>query len=88
METSKLGFTVVIGRSDNGSDRRGAFMTMTCERSGKYITPLRNFKQDGTSSRKLECPFKLCDYLLANNKWKFNVKCDLHKHDISPYDAS
>lgn len=40
IEASKLGFSVVIGRSDNGSDKRCVFVTMTCERSGKYITPL------------------------------------------------
>lgn len=44
MEASKLGFGVVIVRSDNDSDRRGTFVTMTCERSGKYIPHLRNFK--------------------------------------------
>lgn len=40
MQTSKLGFGVVIGRSDNGSDRRCVFVTMICERSGKYRTLL------------------------------------------------
>lgn len=36
----KLGFCVVIRRSNNGSDRRCASVTMTCERSGKYIPSL------------------------------------------------
>lgn len=34
---AKLGFCVVIGRSDNYSNRRLAFVTQRCERSGKYI---------------------------------------------------
>ncbi|XP_050920515.1 uncharacterized protein LOC127138165 [Lathyrus oleraceus] len=78
----KLEFGVVIGRSDNGSDRRGTFATMTCEISGKHRPPLRNFKRDDTSSRKCECPFKLCGYMLANQKWRFNVMCGLHSHDL------
>lgn len=35
-EASKLRFCVLIGRSDNGSNRKGEFVSMTCERSGKY----------------------------------------------------
>ena len=67
-EASKWEFGVVIRRSDNGSDRRCAFVTMRCERSGKYKPPLLNFKRDDTGSRKCECPFKLHGYLLTNNK--------------------
>lgn len=66
METSKLGFGVVIGRFDNGSDRRCVFVTMTCKRSGKYRTPLRIFKGDDTGSRKCECSLKVCGYMLVN----------------------
>ena len=64
----KLGFGVVIQRSDNDSDRRCAFMTMTCQRSRKYKTPLQKLKPYDIDSRKCECLFKLCGYLLANNK--------------------
>lgn len=77
METSKLGFCVVIRRFDNGSDRICAFVTMTCEKRGKYRTPLRNLKRDDTSSRICECPFKMCGYMLVNNNLRFNVICDL-----------
>ncbi|XP_050919722.1 uncharacterized protein LOC127137294 [Lathyrus oleraceus] len=59
LEASKQGFGVVIRSSDNGSDRRCTFMTMACERSGKYRPPLHNFKRDDTGSRKCECLFKL-----------------------------
>ncbi|XP_050876420.1 uncharacterized protein LOC127080131 [Lathyrus oleraceus] len=82
MKVVKLGFDVVIGRSDNDSDRRCAFVTMTCERSGKYITPLWNFKRDDTGSRKCECSFKVRGYMLANKNWRFNVICGLHNHDL------
>ncbi|XP_050895587.1 uncharacterized protein LOC127102230 [Lathyrus oleraceus] len=82
MEASKLGFDVVIGRSDNGLDKRCAFETMTCERSGKYITPLRNFKKDDNGTRKCDCEFKVRGYMLANKKWRFNVICGLHNHDL------
>ncbi|XP_050891007.1 uncharacterized protein LOC127096489 [Lathyrus oleraceus] len=68
--------------SDNDSDRRGEFVTMTCERSGKYGPYLRNFKRDDTGSRKCECPFKLRCYMLVNKKWRFNVICGLHNHNL------
>ncbi|CAK8543986.1 unnamed protein product [Lathyrus sativus] len=59
MEVSKLGFGVVIRRSDNVLDRTCAFVTITCERSRKYRHSLRKFKRDDTGSRKCECSFKL-----------------------------
>ncbi|XP_050878166.1 uncharacterized protein LOC127081984 [Lathyrus oleraceus] len=82
MEAAKLGFGVVIRRSDNGLDRRCAFVTMTCERSEKCKTSLRNFKRDDTGSRKCECPFKVHGYMLTNKNWRFNVICGFHKHDL------
>ncbi|XP_050918559.1 uncharacterized protein LOC127135989 [Lathyrus oleraceus] len=82
MGTSKLGLRVVIRRSNNGSNIRCAFVTMTCERSRKYRTPFRNFKRDDTSSRKCECHFKVRGYKLANKNWRFNVICGLHNHDL------
>lgn len=57
-------------------------MTMTCERSGKYITPLQNFKRDETGSRKCECPFKVHVYMLANKNRRFHVICGLHNQDL------
>ncbi|XP_058776984.1 uncharacterized protein LOC131651336 [Vicia villosa] len=64
IKASKLGFGVVIGRFDNGLDRRGAFVTLTCKRSGKYKPHLRNFKGDETGSRKYLCK-KLVDHPIA-----------------------
>ncbi|CAK8567943.1 unnamed protein product [Lathyrus sativus] len=57
-------------------------MTMLCERSGKYQTPLQNFKREDTGSRKCEFPFKLCRYMLARKKWIFNFMCGVHNHDL------
>ncbi|XP_050915838.1 uncharacterized protein LOC127130927 [Lathyrus oleraceus] len=55
---------------------------MTCEGSRKYRPLLRYFKRDDTGSRKYECPFKVHGYMLANNKWRFNVICGLYNHDL------
>ncbi|XP_058726691.1 uncharacterized protein LOC131598070 [Vicia villosa] len=77
-----LSFSVVIGRSDNGLERRNVFVTMLYERSGKYWTPLRKFKRDDMRSRKCECPFKIRGYMLATKKWKFTVICGLHNHEL------
>ena len=59
-ETPKLGFSV-IGRSDNNSDKRLAFVTLICERSGNYIIPIQKLKRDDNSLRKCECSFKLSE---------------------------
>lgn len=83
MEARKLGFDVVIKRSGNGSDRRQAFITMKCEKSGMCHPPIRKLKYDDIRSRKYECPFKLCGYLKENNTWKFNVVYCIHNHALS-----
>lgn len=46
MEAGKLGFDIVIGRSDNGFDRRQTFITMRCERSGTYQPSIRKLEHD------------------------------------------
>ncbi|XP_058783670.1 uncharacterized protein LOC131658390 [Vicia villosa] len=79
---TNIGFGVVKGRSDNGSKRRNAFITVLCERSGKYHTPLHKFKRDDMGSRKCECPFKIRGYMLARKKWKFRVISGLHNHEL------
>ncbi|CAK8560404.1 unnamed protein product [Lathyrus sativus] len=80
---TRLGFGAVIGRSNNDLKRRNAFVTLLCERSGKYQIPLQKFKREDTDSRKCECPFKLRGYMLTRKKkWKFSVICGLHNHDL------
>src|ERR1051325_4059254 len=44
LEATRLRFGIVIARSDNGTDRRNAFIILTCERSGKYVAHIQNFK--------------------------------------------
>lgn len=63
-------------------DRRLTFISLRCERSGKYTTPLRKLTRDDTSLRKCECLFKLCEYLLKNNKWRFNLICGTNNQDM------
>ncbi|XP_058780892.1 uncharacterized protein LOC131654994 [Vicia villosa] len=80
--TVNLGFGVVIGRSDNGTARRNPFVTMLCERNGKYNPPLKKFKKDDTGTRKCECPFKIRCYMLASKKWRISVIFGLHNHEL------
>lgn len=77
---AKLGFNVIIGRSDNGSNRRHTFVTMRCETSGTYQQPIRKLKQDDTKSRKCDFPFKVRGYRKANSTWKFNAVSGIHSH--------
>ncbi|XP_058784120.1 uncharacterized protein LOC131658885 [Vicia villosa] len=79
---TNLGFGVVIGRSDNGTVRRNLFVTILCERSGKYHPPLKNFKRDDTGTRKCECQFKTRCYMLASTKWRCFVVCGFYNHDL------
>lgn len=79
-EAGKLGFCVVIGRSDNGSDRRQLFVAMICKRGGMYQSKIRRLKRDDTRSRKCECPFNLYGYRMADETWKFNVIFGIHNH--------
>lgn len=39
-EDAKLGFSVVIGRIDDGFDKRHAFVTMRCKKNDKYTKPI------------------------------------------------
>lgn len=81
-KTEKLGFGIIIWRSDNGSDRRQTFVTMICKRNGTYQLSIRNLKRDDTRSRKCECPFKLCGYCMEDDTWKFNVISVIHNHAL------
>src|SRR3954471_20163409 len=58
-EASKLGFDIVILRSDNGNSRRKAFVVLNCERGGRYVPTNRVLKHEDMGSRKCGCPFKL-----------------------------
>ncbi|XP_050889706.1 uncharacterized protein LOC127094994 [Lathyrus oleraceus] len=82
IKASKLEFNIVIGRSDNGSNRRQSFVTMRCERSDTYVPPIRKLKRDDTRSRKCECLFKLHGYRKVDDTWKFNVISGLHNHAL------
>ncbi|XP_058782668.1 uncharacterized protein LOC131657225 [Vicia villosa] len=79
---TRLGFGVVIGRSDNGSERSNVFVTLLCERSVKYQTPLRKFKRDDTGSRNVKVLLKFVVTCLATKKWKFSVIYGLYNHEL------
>ncbi|XP_058776787.1 uncharacterized protein LOC131651137 [Vicia villosa] len=81
-EASKLGFGVVIARSDDGTSRRKAFVMMRCERGGKYVPTNRKLKHDDTGSRMCACPFKLCVSCRVDGLWPFRVICRIHNHAL------
>jgi len=61
----KLGFSIVIGKSDNGVNGRRAFVTLICERGGSYTEYKRRSRSEIAGSVKCECPFRLRGYLLT-----------------------
>lgn len=75
-------FGIVIRRSNNGINKRLAFLALRYKRSGKYTTFIQKLKRDDIGSTKCEFPFKLRVYLLTNNKLRFNVICGTHNHDM------
>lgn len=83
MKAKKMGFGVVIGKSDNDSDIRQTFVIMRCEISGMYQPLIRTLKQDDTESRKCECLFKLREHRTADETWKFNVISGIHNHALN-----
>lgn len=64
-KAAKLGFSIVVGRSDNDYDKRHTFVTPRCKTSGNYTKSIWKLKRDDADSRRWECPFKLCGYLMV-----------------------
>jgi hypothetical protein len=82
-EALKAGFTMVIEKSDNGSNRRKAFFILGCERGGEYKEPKRKGNRDDTATRKCQCPFRLRGYFLATHEWRLSVVCGEHNHEMA-----
>src|SRR3954466_6850661 len=81
-EASKLGFGIVILRSDNGNSRRKVFVVLNCERGGSYVQSNRVLKHDDTESRKCGCPFKLRAAQRVDDLWRLTVICGIHNHAL------
>ncbi|XP_058769275.1 uncharacterized protein LOC131643138 [Vicia villosa] len=71
MVVENLEFGIVIGRSDNGSNQRQAFVTLRCERSGMYVSPIQKLKRDDSKSRKfghlIVCRLKLKEKVIVSD---------------------
>src|SRR3954464_13395214 len=81
-EANKHGFGIVILRSDNGNNRRKAFVVLNCERGGSYVQSIRVLKHEDTGSRKCGCPFKLCATRRVDDLWRLTVICGIHNHAL------
>ncbi|XP_058765474.1 uncharacterized protein LOC131638966 [Vicia villosa] len=81
-EASKLGFRIVILRSDNGNSRRKAFVVLNCERGGSYVQSNWVLKHEDTGSRKCGCPFKLRATRRVDDLWRLSVICGVHNHAL------
>jgi hypothetical protein len=44
-EAAKVGFTIVIEKSNNGADRRKKYFVLDCERGGLNKEPKRKLKK-------------------------------------------
>nr|ABN05752.1 Ovarian tumour, otubain, related [Medicago truncatula] len=79
----KLGFSTVIGKSDNGGNGRSTFVTLICERGGSYTEYKRKSRREIAGSVKCECPFRLRGYLLTGGDWSLKVGDGKHNHDMT-----
>ena len=79
----KLGFSTVIGKSDNGRNGRSTFVTLICERGGSYTEYKRKSRREIAGSVKCKCLFRLRYYLLTGGDWSLKVGDGKHNHDMT-----
>ncbi|GAU37262.1 hypothetical protein TSUD_319160 [Trifolium subterraneum] len=82
-EATKAGFTIVIGKSDNGGNRRKPYFLLSCSRGGVYKENKRKLKKQDTATKTLKCSFRLRGYFLASQEWKLSVVCGEHNHEMA-----
>ncbi|KEH39151.1 FAR1 DNA-binding domain protein [Medicago truncatula] len=82
-KSRKLGFSTIIGKSDNSGNGRSAFVTLICERGGSYIEYKRKSRREIAGSVKCESPFRLRGYLLTGGEWSLKVSDGKHNHDMT-----
>ncbi|XP_024630682.2 protein FAR1-RELATED SEQUENCE 5-like [Medicago truncatula] len=81
----KLGFTIVIGKSDKDDNGRSAFVTVICEIGGSYREYKRKTRCKIAGSVKCECTFRLRGYLLIAGECDLSIKVGYgtHNHDMA-----
>ena len=82
-KAKKLGFTIVIGKSDNGNNGRSAFVIVIWERGGLYKEYKRKTRRKIVGSVKCECRFQMKGYLLIAGDWILKVGDGIHNHDMA-----
>ncbi|GAU51038.1 hypothetical protein TSUD_411730 [Trifolium subterraneum] len=80
---TKAGFTIVIGKSDNGGNRRKPYFLLSCSRGGVYKEKKRKLKKQHIATKTLKCSFRLRGYFLASHEWKLSVVCGEHNHEMA-----
>ena len=78
-----IGFVIVTYRSDKGGagGNRREFVTLGCERSGKYKKYKKQLTREVTGTKKCECTFRLRGRPHANEGWILIVICGKHNHE-------
>ncbi|XP_057441277.1 protein FAR1-RELATED SEQUENCE 5-like [Lotus japonicus] len=78
------GYVIIIQKSDYGSDKRRAVMTLGCERGGKYKPSTSVLKRNRTGTKKCNCPFRLRARRSNKDKmWTVLVHSGIHNHDTA-----
>ena len=78
----KLGFDIVITRSDTFTGERGrtTFVLLGCERGGKYRSHKKDVAAKSIGTRKCGCPFKLKVKPVQNGEgWIVKLCCGIHR---------
>jgi hypothetical protein len=78
-EAKKLGFVAVVVKSDNGGNKKKAFVVMGCQRGDAHKAYI-NKKQEAAETLKCNCPFKVRTYFLSSGEWTVSVIDGTHNH--------
>ncbi|KAH1254339.1 Protein FAR1-RELATED SEQUENCE 5 [Glycine max] len=86
MVAHENGFVAVIMRSDTytGSRGRTSFVSIGCERSGKYKCRKKEFVRRDTGTRKCGCPFLIHGKPVHGGEgWAVKLICGIHNHELA-----
>jgi hypothetical protein len=78
-EARKLGFVVVVAKSDNGGNNRKTLVVMCYQRMWQSYGLLQQ-ETEVTTTLKCKCSFRLKSYLLSCGQWSVNVIDETHNH--------
>lgn len=84
----QIGVVIVIRKSESPTSRRRGRLILGCEHGGNYkrndkCTPTGSKESRNTDTTKKGCPFNLKGLPQNDGKWKLQVLCGEHNHQLA-----